>query len=113
MLANLGDVRALPVLEKHYTGADCHHRYFPCQYELKKAVTRCRADLGKSILFRLLDADQITYKLTEAPAWLTINRNGVLTGTPDETGSYQLKVEASVEGVGADSRIFDVRIREA
>ena len=28
-------------------------------------------------------------------------------------GSFQLKVEASVEGVGADSRIFDVRIREA
>jgi hypothetical protein len=55
MLANLGDIRALPVLEKHYTGADCHHWYFLCQYELKNAVTRCRADLGKSILFRLLD----------------------------------------------------------
>ena len=55
MLANLGDVRALPVLEKHYTGADCQHGYFLCQYELKKAVTRCRGDLGKGIVTRLLD----------------------------------------------------------
>lgn len=42
MLANLGDIRALPILEKHYTGADCNHGNYLCQYELKKAVSRCR-----------------------------------------------------------------------
>ena len=37
-LGQLGDKRALPVLKKYYTGENCQHDKFLCQYELKKAI---------------------------------------------------------------------------
>jgi len=40
-LGQIGDPRALPVLRKHYTGAECQHDKFLCQYELKKAIDLC------------------------------------------------------------------------
>lgn len=52
MLANLSDRRALPVLEKHYTGYElsptgtCCNLFSLCQYELKKAIERSRATEG-------------------------------------------------------------------
>lgn len=51
MLANLGDIRALPILEKHYTS----NQSLLSRYELKKAVERCRENAGRSIVTRLLD----------------------------------------------------------
>lgn len=59
MLANLRDARALPVLEKHWTGSDdanCGNGYANlCQYELKKkAVEQSRRDLGPNIITRIL-----------------------------------------------------------
>jgi hypothetical protein len=41
-LGILADSRALPVLEKYYTGEPCQHDRFLCQYELKKAIDRCQ-----------------------------------------------------------------------
>ena len=41
-LGQLGDARALPVLEKSYTGRDCDHARALCQYELRKAIRLCR-----------------------------------------------------------------------
>lgn len=40
-LGRLSDRRALPALEKEYTGLPCDHRYFLCQRELARAVRRC------------------------------------------------------------------------
>jgi hypothetical protein len=40
-LGQISDPRALPVLRKHYTGAECQHARFLCQYELKKAIDNC------------------------------------------------------------------------
>jgi HEAT repeat protein len=40
-LGQIGDSRALPVLLKHYTGAECQHDRFLCQRELKKAIEGC------------------------------------------------------------------------
>jgi hypothetical protein len=37
-LGQLRDRRALPVLEKHYTGAGCNHSAGLCQRELRKAL---------------------------------------------------------------------------
>lgn len=37
-LGQLGDRRALPILKKHYSGEECQHDKFLCQYELKKAI---------------------------------------------------------------------------
>lgn len=34
----LGDKKALPVLQKYYTGTECDHDKYLCQYELKKAI---------------------------------------------------------------------------
>ena len=34
--------RALPILEGYYTGAECDHSQFLCQYELDKAIELCR-----------------------------------------------------------------------
>lgn len=41
-LGQLGDPRALPVLEKHYTGGPCQHDRALCQHELAKAIRLCR-----------------------------------------------------------------------
>jgi hypothetical protein len=40
-LGQLRDARALPVLRRHYTGGECQHDRFLCQYELKKAIDLC------------------------------------------------------------------------
>lgn len=37
-LGQLGDNRALPILEKYLTGEECDHEKFMCQYELEKAI---------------------------------------------------------------------------
>jgi hypothetical protein len=41
-LGQIGDQRALPVLERHFTGQPCDHERFLCQYELKKAIRQAR-----------------------------------------------------------------------
>jgi hypothetical protein len=41
-LGQLGDARALPVLETNFTGRDCDHARALCQYELRKAIRLCR-----------------------------------------------------------------------
>ena len=41
-LGQLGDARALPMLEKHFTGGDCQHGRILCQHELRKALRLCR-----------------------------------------------------------------------
>ena len=41
-LGQLGDARALPVLEKHVTGNACAHDRALCQHELRKAIRLCR-----------------------------------------------------------------------
>jgi hypothetical protein len=43
-----GDPRALPVLEKYYTGEGCDHTNQLCQYELEKAIKWCKTN--KNIL---------------------------------------------------------------
>jgi hypothetical protein len=40
-LGQLGDARALPVLEKYVTSRDCEHDRLLCQYELRKAIRLC------------------------------------------------------------------------
>jgi HEAT repeat protein len=42
VLGRLGDPRALPVLEKQYTGEACDHGRLLCQRELRKAIALCR-----------------------------------------------------------------------
>jgi hypothetical protein len=41
-LGQMGSHRALPVLSGYYTGRECEHSRFLCQYELRKALDRCR-----------------------------------------------------------------------
>jgi len=43
-LGQIADKRALPTLERYYTGAPCNHSRHLCQYELKKAIGRCRGE---------------------------------------------------------------------
>jgi hypothetical protein len=58
MLANLSDARALPVLEKYWTGsnnASCGNGEFRlCQYDLKRAVKNARENAGPNIVTLLL-----------------------------------------------------------
>jgi len=37
-LGQIGDERALPLLKKYYTGEECQHDKFLCQWELEKAI---------------------------------------------------------------------------
>lgn len=45
-LGQLGDARALTVLERHYTGKPCEHDRELCQQELEKAIRLCRGGLN-------------------------------------------------------------------
>jgi len=45
-LGNLGDARALPLLEKYYTGSPCDHDRMLCQNQLKTAIELCRGGLN-------------------------------------------------------------------
>ncbi len=47
-LGQLGDYKALPVLEKYYTGAECDHNQYLCQYELEKAIRLIKSDFNLS-----------------------------------------------------------------
>jgi hypothetical protein len=52
-LGQLGDARALPVLEKHVTGGQCDHSRALCQHELRKAIQLCRGGTNvTAILWR-------------------------------------------------------------
>ena len=53
-LGQLDDPRALPVLEKYYTGAKCDHLKYPCQQTLKTALRHLRhqdSNRGESLLW--------------------------------------------------------------
>jgi hypothetical protein len=50
-LGQLGDPRALPVLEKYYTGVSCDHSRFLCQKELKKAIEACKGGFNITAYF--------------------------------------------------------------
>jgi len=41
-LGLIGDARALPLLERLYTGEECQHDKFLCQHELRKAIDKCK-----------------------------------------------------------------------
>jgi hypothetical protein len=43
-LGQVGDARAVPVLERYYTGQPCDHQRFLCQRELEKAIKRCNGE---------------------------------------------------------------------
>jgi|GEM_PF-587041 len=49
-LGQLGDERALPTLERYYHGGECNHDSTLCQYELKKALTKCRGGFNPTAL---------------------------------------------------------------
>jgi hypothetical protein len=40
-LGQIGDKRALPVLNQFYTGGPCDHNHYLCQGELQKAIKLC------------------------------------------------------------------------
>jgi hypothetical protein len=43
-LGQARDSRALPVLEAHFTGEQCHHETNLCQHELEKAIKLCKVE---------------------------------------------------------------------
>ena len=45
-LGQIGDKRALSVLEKFHIGEPCDHNKYLCQYELKKAIDLCKGGLN-------------------------------------------------------------------
>ena len=45
-LGQIGDERALPVLEKSYTGGPCDHDNCLCQRELEKAIKLCKGSFN-------------------------------------------------------------------
>jgi len=45
-LGQIGDKRALPVLNQFYTGGPCDHNHYLCQGELQKAIKLCKGSLN-------------------------------------------------------------------
>ena len=50
-LGQLGDPRALSVLNRYFTGAPCDHEHTLCQYELSKAIRLCKGGTNITALF--------------------------------------------------------------
>jgi len=50
-LGQLGDPRALPVLNRYFTGAPCDHEHALCQYELSKAIRLCKGGTNITAFF--------------------------------------------------------------
>ena len=45
-LGQFRETRALPILRRYYTGEECRHDRFLCQYELKKAIDLCSGQVS-------------------------------------------------------------------
>ena len=45
-LGQIGDKRALPVLNQFYTGGPCDHNHYLCQEELQKAIKLCKGSFN-------------------------------------------------------------------
>ena len=45
-LGQIGDKRALPVLNQFYTGGPCDHDHYLCQGELQKAIKLCEGSFN-------------------------------------------------------------------
>jgi hypothetical protein len=45
-LGQIGDKRALPVLNQFYTGGPCDHDHYLCQGELQKAIKLCQGSFN-------------------------------------------------------------------
>jgi hypothetical protein len=45
-LGQIGDKRALPVLNQFYTGGPCDHENYLCQGELQKAIKLCQGSFN-------------------------------------------------------------------
>jgi hypothetical protein len=45
-LGQIGDRRALSVLEKYHSGEDCNHDKYLCQHEINKAINLCKGGLN-------------------------------------------------------------------
>ena len=58
-LGHLGDARALPLLDRHYTGEPCDHGRRLCQRELEKAIRQCRGEMNlPALVWRHGSVDQ-------------------------------------------------------
>ncbi|MCK5145648.1 hypothetical protein KAR48_02770 [bacterium] len=67
-LGQLGDARALPMLTKYFYDGECHHDSTICQYELKKAIAKCRGGFNITALFwrwTISPTDSLTLTETE------------------------------------------------
>ena len=51
------------------------------------------------------------WKLLEAPAWLTVSREGVVSGTA-EAGEHELKLQVTIEGKGTTEQAWRLEVRE-
>lgn len=51
-LGQIGDKRALPILQKYYTGENCDHQKNLCQHELKKAIEGCSGKFNATAWMR-------------------------------------------------------------
>jgi len=102
----------------YIAGLSCEEGYVGQRFESRVFVIASEGDLrsitvdGNPYNPAFRDADPITFTLVDAPVWMSIDRDGQLSGTPDRAGSVEIKVEASLEGVGKDERTLDVRVRE-
>ena len=45
-LGQIGDRRALSVLEKYHSGEDCDHNKYLCLHEINKAINLCKGGLN-------------------------------------------------------------------
>jgi hypothetical protein len=71
-------------------------------------IINVNAQYQYQIAVKLKDTqDTLTYKLLNAPAWLSIDQNGLLTGsTPAQGGSYPVQIIVEDQHANADTQSF-------
>ena len=54
------------------------------------------------------DGDQIVWSLEKGPSWLTVDKQGVLRGTPKGPGRHPVALRAFSNRAGADTQSFEI-----
>ena len=87
----------------------------PYRYEVKAVASigdvRCRTNGGDLYCAAFWDADKPAFSIVRAPAWLSIDGAGVLSGVPPSEFAVPVEVTLQVEiaGQGSDRQTFTLR----
>ena len=107
-----GDENRLNAFKNLSVRIDSHGRYQGILHHARREVTTIRG-LGANIDFSTIDTEVSTFAITSGnlPDGLTLFDNGIVSGTPTETGMFSLTIEAQNDG-DIETKEFVLTVRD-